>query len=370
MQKARVLEIIGKRPVGGVGTVMLNYQRHMNMEHVQMDYLIFGEQEETFDKEVKKLGSKVYTYPALSGRQMGQTKKYFELFFAEHHSEYDIVHLHAPYIAFLCLPVAAKYGISHRIVHSHATVYAESTVKAVRNRMLWSICQKYITDRIGCSEAAGAFLFGKKDYTVLKNAINCSEYAYKEAVRDRIRAQYQAEDQLVVGNVGRFSQQKNQICLIEIFAEIQKIHKDSVLWLVGDGELRPQLEEKVKELVLISSVKFFGMVDNTKELYQAMDVMVMPSLFEGLPMTGVEAQACGLPCVFADTITKETDVMGNAFLPLESSHEEWAKEAVKAAGRYEAAGEKRRSFEKELAEHGFDICVEAGRLEALYAGMM
>ena len=143
MREAHVLEIIGKRPVGGVGTVMLNYQRHMNMERVQMDYLIFGEQEETFDKEVKKLGSRVYTYPALSGRQMRQTKKYFEQFFSEHHSEYDIVHLHAPYIAFLCLPVAAKYGISHRIVHSHATVYAESKGKAVRNRMLWSISQKY-----------------------------------------------------------------------------------------------------------------------------------------------------------------------------------------------------------------------------------
>mgnify|MGYP000791760518 CR=1 FL=1 len=89
MCEARVLEIIGKRPVGGVGTVMLNYQRHMNMERVQMDYLIFGEQEETFDKEVKKLGSRVYTYPALSGRQMRQTKKYFEQFFSEHHSEYD-----------------------------------------------------------------------------------------------------------------------------------------------------------------------------------------------------------------------------------------------------------------------------------------
>ena len=129
MREARVLEIIGKRSVGGVGTVMLNYQRHMNMERVQMDYLIFGEQEETFDKEVKKLGSRVYTYPALSGRQMRQTKKYFEQFFSEHHREYDIVHLHAPYIAFLCLPVAAKYGISHRIVHSHATVYAESKEK-------------------------------------------------------------------------------------------------------------------------------------------------------------------------------------------------------------------------------------------------
>ena len=295
--------------------------------------------------------------------------KYFEQFFSEHHSEYDIVHLHAPYIAFLCMPVAAKYGISHRIVHSHATVYAESKGKAVRNRMLWSISQKYITDRIGCSQAAGAFLFGKKDYTVLKNAICCDEYAYNETARNEIRTQYQAKDKLVIGNVGRFSQQKNQMYLVDIFSEIRRIHKDSVLWLVGDGELRPQIEEKIKQLGLINSVKIFGMVDNTGELYQAMDVMVMPSLFEGLPMTGVEAQACGLPCVFSDTITREVDVMGSPFLSLEESKAEWAKTAVRAAGRYKESGKERRSFGKELAEHGFDIRVEAGRLEEMYEEM-
>ena len=133
--------------------------------------------------------------------------------------------------------------------------------------MLWSISQKYITDRIGCSQAAGAFLFGKKDYTVLKNAICCDEYAYNETARNEIRTQYQAKDKLVIGNVGRFSQQKNQMYLVDIFSEIRKIHKDSVLWLVGDGELRPQIEEKIKQLGLINSVKIFGMVDNTRELY-------------------------------------------------------------------------------------------------------
>lgn len=209
MREAHVLEIIGKRPVGGVGTVMLNYQRHMNMERVQMDYLIFGEQEETFDKEVKKLGSRVYTYPALSGRQMRQTRKYFEQFFSEHHSEYDIVHLHAPYIAFLCLPVAAKYGISHRIVHSHATVYAESKGKAVRNRMLWSISQKYIPIGSDARRQQERSFWQKRLYCV-KNAICCDEYAYNETARNEIRTQYQAKDKLVIGNVGRFSQQKTR----------------------------------------------------------------------------------------------------------------------------------------------------------------
>lgn len=369
MQKAHVLEIIGKRPVGGVGTVMLNYERYMNPAHVQMDYLIFGEKQEAFDQEVEKLGSKVYTYPALSGRRMHRTKEYFEEFFRAHEGEYDIVHLHAPYIAFLCLPVAAKHGIRHRIVHSHATVYAESRGKAIRNRILWSISGKYITDRIGCSEAAGEFLFAKQKYTVLKNAICCEDYLYEKAVRKRIREQYGAEEQLVVGNVGRFSRQKNQVYLIDIFAEIKKIYSDSVLWLVGDGELHPQIAQRVEELGITDSVRFFGMVENTRELYQAMDVMVMPSLFEGLPMTGVEAQASGLPCVFADTITREVDVIGCPYLSLQQSPAEWARAAVESAERFGKEGQNRRSYEKELAAHGFDIHVEAGRLEAMYLGM-
>jgi hypothetical protein len=120
MKKARVLEIIGKRPVGGVGTVMLNYQTYVNAEKVQMDYLIFGEESEHFDEQVKALGSKVYMYPALSGSQMGRTKSYLEDFFAKHAKEYDLVHLHAPTIAFLAFPQTRRS--SSRILHRIAMV--------------------------------------------------------------------------------------------------------------------------------------------------------------------------------------------------------------------------------------------------------
>jgi len=361
MKKVRVLEIIGKRPVGGVGTVMLNYQKYIDAEKVHIDYLIFGEELEQFDESVKALGSKVFVYPALSGSHIGRTKAYMEEFFSSHASEYDVVHLHAPTIAFLAFPVIAKYGIKHRIVHSHATLYAESKVKAVRNRILWALAKGKITDRIGCSKAAGDFLFGEDEFTVLKNAIVCEDYMYDEAMRLQVRKQESVEDKLVVGNVGRFSLQKNQTFLIEIFAKIKELHPNSVLWLLGDGELRPQIEEKIKEYGVGDSVKLFGMVSNPRDYYQAMDVMVMPSLFEGLPMVGVEAQASGLPCVFADTITREVDVVGCPYISLEAPKEEWAKAAINVAKMG-----KRRSYLTELDELGFNIKLEAKRLEELY----
>ncbi|MBR5564881.1 MAG: glycosyltransferase family 1 protein [Roseburia sp.] len=361
MKKVRVLEIIGKRPVGGVGTVMLNYQTYIDAEKVQIDYLIFGDEPEQFDESVKALGSKVYMYPVLSGSQMGRTKAYLEEFFSKHATEYDVVHLHAPTIAFLTFPIVAKYGIEHRIVHSHATLYAESRIKAIRNRILWALAKGKITDRIGCSKAAGDFLFGKEDFVVLKNAIAYEDFLYNEKVREQIREQESAEEKLIVGNAGRFSLQKNQTFLIEIFAKIKELHPNSVLWLLGDGELRTEIEEKIKTFGLESSVKLFGMVKNPKDYYQAMDVMVMPSLFEGLPMVGVEAQASGLPCVFADTITREVDVVGCPYISLDASTEEWAKAAVTVAKI-----SKRRSYPKELDELGFNIQLEAKRLEELY----
>ncbi len=361
MQKARVLEIIGKRPVGGVGTVMLNYQTYMDAEKVQMDYLIFGEEAENFDEQVKALGSKVYSYPALSGSQMGRTKGYLGDFFQEHASEYDIVHLHAPNIAFLAFPIIAKYGIETRIIHSHATLYAENKIKAIRNKILWALAQGKITDRIGCSKAAGDFLFGKEDFVVLKNAIAYEDYLYQPEVRQAVRERENVSGKLVVGNVGRFSQQKNQIFLINIFAKIKELRPDSVLWLVGDGGLRGEIEERIRSLGLTEDVKLFGMVQNTKELYQAMDVMVMPSLFEGLPMVGVEAQASGLPCVFSEPITREVDVVGCPYLALSEPAEVWAKEAIRMA-----TSKDRRSYPEELDKLGFNIKLEAKRLEELY----
>lgn len=373
-----VLEVIGKRPVGGVGTVMLNYQKYINEEKVQMDYLIFGEESELFDRQVEKLGSKVYLYPALSGLHMSKTKKYMEKFLFEHMDYYDIIHLHAPNMAFLIFPVAKKYGITTCIVHSHATLYAENKVKAIRNQILWEFGKragrKVNLQFIGCSDAAGKFLFKNRKYLVLKNAIEKDAYCYDEQLREIIRKQELVEkgwneDTLVVGNVGRMSQQKNQIFLIDIFKQVKMMWPNSVLWLVGDGEKRAEIEQKVKDAHLEADVQFFGMIDNTKELYQAMDVMVMPSLFEGLPMVGVEAQASGLPCVLSDTITREVDIANATYLSLKDEPAVWAEAVIKEGMRYTTGKDIRRSYGEELDKLGFNIEIEAKRLEDFYVNL-
>jgi glycosyltransferase involved in cell wall biosynthesis len=311
---------------------------------------------------------------------MGRTKSYVDEFFRNHKGEYDIVHLHAPNMAFLVFPIAEKYGIRHRIVHSHATLYAENKTKAIRNRILWNMAKGTVTDRIACSEAAGNFLFRDEPYTVLKNAIECEKYLFEPDVRERVRNQEEiSSHQLVVGNVGRFSQQKNQTFLIDIFSEVKNEQPDAVLWLIGDGELRNQIEAKIREngLTLWAwddlkkpehyDVKMFGMVEQTKDLYQAMDVMVMPSLYEGLPMVGVEAQASGLPCVLSDTITREVDIVGCSYLPLKKTPREWAEETIRIASAEDKMYKRdTHDYRQELDKLGFNIRLETKRLERIY----
>jgi glycosyltransferase involved in cell wall biosynthesis len=245
------------------------------------------------------------------------------------------------------------------------------------------LSQGNITDRIACSEAAGEFLFRSKPYTVLKNAIDCDAYRYDEALRDQVRRREGIpEGCLVIGNVGRFSQQKNQTCLIDLFAAVKEKEPNSVLWLVGDGELRPQIEDKIREHGLrlwawddpgqpeqpkpaeLYDVRMFGMTDQARELYQAMDVLVMPSLYEGLPMVGVEAQASGLPCVLSDAITREVDIAEAVYLPLTADAKTWA-DAILAAGRRTG----RCSRLQKLDALGFNIKTEAERLEMIYGSM-
>ncbi len=364
-EQVRILHVIGVRPIGGVETVLLNYQLYMKEEKIQMDYLIFSDNKDgEFDRKVKAMGSQVFLFPQLKEIRFFSIAALLNKFFKKHY--FDIVHVHSPNIASLCFYFAKKYGINIRILHSHSTIYSAKRWNRIRNRVLCLPLRWQATDLMACSEAAGNFLFYgyKKEYQVLNNAIDYKKYKYQRKKREDIRRKLGIEEgTLVVGTVGRMEKEKNYIFLIQIFEEIIKKIKKACLLFVGCGELEGQLKIEVKKRKMEKQVIFYGYSKNVEELLQAMDVFVMTSWKEGLPLVALEAQASGLPCLLSDAITKEVSVRNCSYMSLSSKIENWANKIIEIANQPVGS---REEIGEEFIEKGFDIEKEAEKLKNYY----
>ena len=365
IKKIRVLNIIGYRPRGGVGSVVYNYQTHMDQEVIQSDYLLFNDVPDgEFDIKVREYGSSVYVLPELKNSRFFLIFRRINNFFKEHAKDYDIVHLHSANIGFICLPIAKKYGINIRIIHSHSTFFSDKKLNAIRNRILCIPINMLASDYIACSKAAGEFLFGKKKFVIFKNAIDCKKYQYNMEIRNSVRRGFSLDDKLVIGNVGRFSSVKNHTFLISIFNEIKKIEKGSILLLVGDGILKENIQARVMDMGLSESVVFLGQRNDIAELIQAMDILVLPSLFEGVPVIGIEAQASNLPCIFSSEITREVGIVDAAFLNLLDDAKVWAEIIINTS-----KVSTRKNVTKIMENAGYDINIEAKKLQKYYTSL-
>lgn len=328
----KVLHVIGKRPRGGVGTFLINMNKHLNIDEFTFDYLICDKDKTSngFDIEVRKFGAEVFVLPEL--KYINLPKYFLELsdFYKSHHN-YDIVHVHSPNIGFFNYFFARKYGIKHRILHSHNTMYSDKIFNSVRNYLLQLPLKFYYTSMVACSIKASNFLFGKKAYIskkvfLAKNAIDIYKFKYNEQVRYSMRRDLNIENNFVVGHIGRFNKQKNHLFLLNIFCELLKIDNSSILILVGDGELIENIKEKAKDFNILDKVIFLGQRQDIPDLLQVFDVFVLPSIFEGLPLVGIEVQAAGVPCVMSKNITNEIKVTELVeFLSLNESALSWAK---------------------------------------------
>ena len=219
-----------------------------------------------------------------------------------------------------------------------------------------------------CSELAGRWLFGSKVYNqgkvyLLNNAIDLEKFKYNKKIRDKKRRELGiSEDTLVIGHIGRFVEQKNHRFLIEIFNEIHKKENNTILVLAGQGPLMNEIKEKVNCLHLENNVKFLGQRNDANELYQAFDVFLLPSLYEGLPVVGVEAQATGLLCFFSDDMTKETKILDSTvFMSLNQKPDYWADTILKYQYNYI-----RKNTVNEISNNNFNINLEAEKLEKFY----
>ena len=359
-----VAHVIGKWLGGGVESVVMNYYRHIDRTKIQFDFICDEDSTNIPYEEIEKLGGKVILIPPYQ-KVFKYHKKLKEVLKS---GGYKIVHSHINTLSVFSLFAAKCAGVPVRIAHSHSTTNKKEKKKNLLKQVLRPFSKVFATDYMCCSELAGRWLFGNKEYDkgnvyLLNNAIDLDKFKYDEEKRKEKRKELNIEDStLVIGHVGRFVEQKNHRFLIDIFNEVHKQKENSILLLAGQGPLMEEMKEKVKILGIEDSVKFLGQRNDINELYQAFDVFCLPSLYEGLPVVGVEAQATGLLCIFSDDMTKEIKVLDTTeFLSLKQSAEEWTYTILKKSKSF-----KRKDTQKEITDKNFNIKNEIKKLEREY----
>lgn len=308
-----VAQIMGKMNGGGVEAVIMNYYRHIDRTKVQFDFIIDEDSTNIPREEIEKLGGHVILCPPY--QKMRKYMKFLEKLFRE--KKYRIVHSNINTLSVFPLKAAKKAGVPVRIAHSHNTSNPREIKRNLIKNILRKFSKKYATDYFACGEAAGRYQFGNRVFDagkvkIIPNAIDVEKFKFDPDARKKLRKEIGIkDDDFVIGHVGAFRKQKNHTFLIDVFAEVKKERKNAKLVLVGQGPLREQIEEKVKKLGLENDVFFLGQRNDTNKLYSVFDVFCLPSLYEGLPVVGIEAQANGVSCVFSKNITQEIFINEN-----------------------------------------------------------
>ena len=362
----RILHVIGVMNRGGAETMIMNLYRNIDRTKVQFDFVENSSEHAVFDDEILSLGGRIFHCPHYNGKNHCAYRKWWHSFFAAHRNEYAAVHGHLGSTAAIYLSAAKRYGI-HTIAHSHNVNRMRSVGDVVYG--VFAYPTRFVADTFfACSREAGVSRYGKrigsnpKRCIVLHNAIDTSRFAFSSDVRKAAREKLGLTDlQITVGNISRFSEQKNHTFLLDIFADIHRKNADSVLILVGDGELRPQIEQKIARLGLKDAVILTGVQSNTWDYYQAMDVFVMPSHYEGLPVSLVEAQTAGLPCCVSSAVPRESAITELVqFRSLEDTAGQWADWVL------ECARGPRQDMRDAIRDAGYDIAATSKWLEEFY----
>lgn len=327
----RILQCVNDMHRAGLETMLMNYYRHIDREKIQFDFLTHRPYKSDYDDEILSLGGKVYYAPRLYPQNYPAYFSYMRNFFSEH-PEYKIVHSHIDAMSYLPLRAAQKAKVPVRIAHSHNTSIDKDykyLLKMYYRKKLPSVANSFAA----CGQAAGRFLFGNRIFTVVPNAVDAQRFVFDERVRARKRHELGYKDEFVIGHVGRISYQKNHQFLIRIFYEIQKQCANAVLMLVGVGEKEQEVRQQVAQLGLLKKVRFLGNRSDVNELYQAMDAFVLPSLFEGIPVVGIEAQFADLPCFFSSRVPDEVKFNPRSrFIDLNETVDVWADTILKSRG--------------------------------------
>lgn len=358
----RVLNLFTIMNRGGAETMVMNYYRKIDRTKVQFDFLVHRTEKGAYDDEIRALGGKIYYMCPIYPQNFNKYKKDIKKFFNEH-KEYKIIHSHMSELGYFALKEAAKQNIPVRICHAHNTP-TKFDLKMIIRTYFKKAMLPYITDMFTCSKDSGIWLFGKKNenrLVIMKNAIDAEKYRYNKEKEEEIRKQLHLEKKYIVGHVGRFNKQKNHEFLIRIFKEICNKRDDAVLILVGKGNEEEKIRKIVKEEGIKDRVIFYGETEKVYEIMQVFDSFVFPSLFEGLGIVLIEAQAAGIQCFTSkDTVPEDVKITELLeYISLNKQPDEWADEILKKKI------EKKDMFE-EIKKNGFDIYDNVKWLENMY----
>lgn len=351
---------------GGIENAVLNWNENIDKKRYKFDFLICSDYT-IFEKRLKQYGGKVFYLPSILAHPI-RCKNVLKAILNE--GMYDVVHIHKNSLCNSLLIYLLKIlGVKKLVIHSHNTS-ATGSFKMVKNLvhyMNFFIVKHFKTEKIACSKLAAEWMFGrktvrKKEVFYIRNGVDTKRFRYDDSVRNKKRAEMNiSQNTYVIGYVARFQKEKNHYFLMDIFAELQKKRNDVFLILAGSGQLEHEMKEKAAALNLQNKVFFAGDTNKVHELYQVMDCFVMPSLHEGFPLVGVEAQTAGLPCVFSGHITKEIAILDAvSFVDLTKSAEQWA-EQILSAGSVE-----RKTAYKKIVSFGYDIKQSVQELQRAY----
>lgn len=368
-EPVRILKLFTIMNRGGAETMVMNYYRNVDRTKVQFDFMVHRQERGAYDDEIEALGGKIYRMPPVQPGHFGEYKKAVAKFFDEH-NEYQIVHSHMSELGYYVFREAKSRGIKCTVCHAHnAPHFSDETLiekakDVVRNYFKHRI-RKYTDHKFICGIEAGNWLFGEKNrdsFVMMNNAVDAHRFGWDAEKAQQMRKALSTDGRFAICHVGRFNSQKNHTFLIDIFKEINKKNKDAVLLLVGAGDLEEKIRQKVSTLGLDENVRFLGLRDDVNDILLASDVFLFPSLYEGLPVTLVEAQSSGIKCIISDSIPTDCRITENVeAVSLEKSAEAWADEVLKYADGYD-----RKDAFGQISAAKFDIKENAEWLEEFY----
>lgn len=338
---------------GGKESYIINCYDKFDKNKFDFTFLAYDEKI-AYEEYLKDTGATIIHLPPRN-KGLIQFRKSLDNVFSN--NQYDVVWSHKTTLS-SCefLEIAKKHNIPLRIIHSHSSSNMGGKLTYILHQINKLRLTKWANVFFACSETAAQWFFGDGECEIIKNGIDVEKYRFNPSIREKIRKELRLDDCFVVGHVGRFGIEKNHKKLLDVFYEISKRDASARLVLCGDGEERKNIEAQIKEKRLDDKVILMGVINNVNEILQAIDIIVMPSLFEGLPFALLEAQAAGLKCVVSDTVSKESDVLGwNTFIPLSSDDNRWAEAVI------EQKTEAREMAADVIKSKGFDIfdCVES-----------